>query len=321
MVTASHSPDDAPEDGRNAARPSEFPKKAWKSVLLRVWTGMGRDHLSVVSAGVAFFALLAIFPAIAALIALYGLVADPSQITQSMEAVRPLLPPDVYTMISDQVQQLLSAERSSLGFASLISLLLTIWAARAGVTGLMEGLNVVYREVDERNIVVQYLISFALTLMLMLVVIIAVVAVVAVPAILQFSDLGALGTLAAQVTPLLILGCAMVLVVGVLYRYGPHRSFARKRWVSFGAIVATAFWVLVSLALSVYLSRFGEFNETYGSIGAIAGLMFWLYASAYVVLLGAELNASMELQTSRDTTTGRPKPMGERGAYVADHVG
>ncbi len=320
MVSATQAPDDAPEDGRMASRPSGFPARAWKSVLYRVWTGLGRHHLSVVSAGVAFFALLAIFPAIAALISLYGLVADPTQIIESMDAVRPILPPDVYAMISDQVQQLLAAGRSSLGFASLISLALTIWAARAGVTGLMEGLNVVYREVDERNIVVQYLISFALTLMLMLVSIIAVVAVVAVPAILHFSDLGALGTLAAQATPLVILGFAMVLVVGVLYRYGPHRSFARKRWVSLGAIVATALWVLVSLLLSVYLSRFGDFNETYGSIGAIAGLMFWLYASAYVVLLGAELNASMELQTSRDTTTGRPKPMGERGAYVADNV-
>lgn len=303
-----------------AARPSGFPARAWKQVLYRVWMGIGRDHLSVVSAGVAFFAMLAFFPAIAALIALYGLVSDPAQVTHSLEAVRPLLPPDVYAMIDDQVQQLISAESSSLGLASLISLVLTLWAARAGVTGLMEGLNVVYREVDERNIIVQYLISLTLTVMLMLVCIVALVSVVAVPAVLHFSDLGALGRLFAQVTPLLILGFAMVFVIGVLYRYGPHRAFARKRWVSVGALVATIGWVLASLALSFYLSRFGNFNQTYGSLGVIVGLMFWLYASAYVVLLGAELNAAMELQTSRDTTTGRPKPMGERGAFVADHV-
>ena len=118
----------------------------------------------------------------------------------------------------------------------------------------------------------------------------------------------------------MIFGFAVVFVIGGIYRYGPHRALARKRWVSLGAVVATVAWVLASFLLSFYISNFANFNKTYGSLGAIAALMFWFYVSAFVVLLGAELNAEMELQTARDTTTGPPRPMGERGAYVADHI-
>ena len=117
-----------------------------------------------------------------------------------------------------------------------------------------------------------------------------------------------------------MLGVAVVFVIGAVYRYGPHRATARKRWVSWGAVLATLAWVVASLALSFYISNFADFNKTYGSLGAIIALMFWFWVSAYVVLLGAELNAEMELQTARDTTTGPPQPMGQRGAYVADHV-
>lgn len=306
--------------GRAVSRPAHFSARAWGHVLRRVWNGIAEHHLSIIAAGVGFFGLLAIFPAIAALIAIYGLVADPAHIAESLEAVRPLLPQDVYGMIEGQVDQLVAAGRGSLGIASLVSLVLALWSARAGVTALMEGLNIVYNEVDTRSIVVQYLFSLVLTLLMMAVAILALLAVVAVPAILHFSDFGAIGTALAQATPLLILGFAVVFVLGLLYRYGPHRALARKRWISPGAIIATIAWVLVSMALSVYISRFANFNETYGSLGAIVGLLFWVYASAFVVLLGAEINAQLELQTERDTTTGPPRPLGQRGAYVADHV-
>jgi membrane protein len=307
-------------EARGAASPSAFPTRSWGRVLGRVWTGIGRDHLSIIAAGVAFFATLAIFPAIAALIALYGLVADPEQVAQSLQAARPVLPPDVFRIIEDQVGALIAARPAGLGLASIASLVLTLWSARAGVTALMEGLNVVYRETDSRSLVVQYLLSLALTLIVIAVAIVALLAVVAVPASLHFIEIGALGLLLAQVTPLLILGVAVVFVIGALYRYGPHRATAQRRWVTAGAQLATFGWLLVSLALSVYVSRFANFNQTYGSLGAIIGLLFWLYASAFVVLLGAEVNAELELETAQDTTTGPPKPMGERGAYVADHI-
>jgi membrane protein len=320
QMSTSNEAKPAREHGRLASRPARFSRGAWRRILGRVWLGIGRDHLSIVAAGVGFFGVLAIFPAIAALIAIYGLVADPSQVTSSLQAVKPLLPPDVFAMIEDQVEQLVTADQGKLGLATFVSIALALWSARAGVTALMEGLNIVYNETDTRNIVVQYLVSLALTLVLILVTIVALLAVVAVPALLHFSDFGWLGRVLAQVTPLLILGLAVVFVIGGLYRYGPHRARARKRWVSPGAIIATAGWVLVSLALSVYVSRFADFNQTYGSLGAIVGLLFWVYASAFVALIGAEINAQMELQTEQDTTTGPAQPMGQRGAYVADHV-
>lgn len=305
---------------RRLGHPAAFPARSWGRILSRVWFGVGRDHLSIIAAGVAFFATLAIFPAIAALIALYGFFADPAQVGETLKDVRHLLPGDVFALIEDQVGRLIATRPAQLGLTSLVSLALALWSARAGVTALMEGLNVVYRETDTRSLVVQYLISLALTLMVMAVAVAALLAVVAVPVLLHFSDFGPLGALLAQVTPILILGLAVVFAIGAIYRYGPHRALARRRWVSVGAVLATMGWLLVSLGLSLYVARFANFNQTYGSLGAIVGLLFWLYASAFVALLGAELNAEMELETAEDTTTGPPQPIGERGAYVADHV-
>lgn len=305
---------------RTVRHPADFAGRSWRRIVWRIWGGVGRDHLSIISAGVAFFCMLAIFPAMAALIAVYGLLADPAQVGDTLQALRPLLPPDVFQMIEDQIGALAAAGQTRLGVASLISLVLTLWSARAGVTALTEGLNVVYRETDTRNIVVQYLMSLVLTVAGLAVAIVALLTVVALPALLHFSDLGPLGRLLAQVAPLGVLGLASVFVIGGLYRYGPHRAPARKRWLTPGAVLATVGWVAVSLALSLYVSRFANYNHTYGSLGAIVGLMFWLYASAFMVLLGAELNAEMELETAHDTTTGRARPMGERGAYVADHL-
>ncbi len=306
--------------GRDAGTPSDMPPRAWWQVLRRVWAGITDHHLSIIAAGVAFFGVLAIFPAIAALIAIYGLIADPHQVAQTLESLRPLLPGDVFDMLAAQVNAVVEAPQASLGIASLISFGLLLWSARAGVTALMEGLNVVYRETEARSLVMQYLISLVLTFVLIVGVVVALLAVVAVPAILAFTDLGMLGDFVARWMPLLILGVAVVFVIGALYRYGPHRAAARKRWISVGAVLAALGWLAVSLALSAYFADFPNFNRTYGSLGAIVGLLFWLYASAFVVLLGAELNAALELQTARDTTTGRPRPMGERGAWVADHV-
>ena len=306
--------------GRAATRPGDFSGGDWKSVLWRTWLGIGEDNLSIIAAGVAFFGVFSVFPALAALVALYGLVADPSRIAAALSVAEPVLPPAVFSILSDQVDQLVGAGQSALGIATIVSLVLALWTARAGVTALIQGLNIVYGETDTRNILVQYLFSLLLTLVLIVFAILSLLAVVAVPAVLRFVDLGPLGTALARIAPPVILGCAVVFVIGALYRYGPKRSPAQKRWITPGAVIATALWVIVSLGLSAYFSRFADFNQTYGSLGAIIALMFWLYASAFVVLLGAEINAPMELQTRRDTTTGDPRPMGDRSAYVADHV-
>jgi membrane protein len=306
--------------GRDASRPTRFGWAAWRQVLGRVYANVGRHHLSVVAAGVAFFGVLAIFPGLAALVGLYGLVADPAAVMESLDEIRPLLPPDAYGLIEGQIQALLDVPQQRLGVTFAIGLLLALWSARAGVSTLVAGLNIVYREVDTRNIVLEFLASLALTMLLLVIACVSLLATVAVPALLQVLDVGALGARLAAIGPILILGFAVVFVIGAIYRYGPHRELARKRWVTGGAVAAAAAWVVASYLLSFYISNFANFNKTYGSLGAIAALMFWFYVSAFVVLLGAELNAEMELQTARDTTTGPPRPMGERGAYVADHV-
>ena len=307
-------------DDRAATRPGNFSGSAWKKVLWRTWLGIGEDNLSIIAAGVAFFGVFSVFPALAALVALYGLVADPSRIAAALSVAEPVLPPAVFSIVSDQVDQLVGAGQSALGIATIVSFALALWSARAGVTALIQGLNVVYGETDTRNILVRYLFSLTLTFVLIVFAILSLLAVVAIPAALRFVEMGPLGTPLARIAPPVILGGAVVFVIGALYRYGPKRSPARKRWITPGAMIATALWVVVSLGLSVYFARFADFNQTYGSLGAIIALMFWLYASAFVVLLGAQINAQMELQTRRDTTTGAPRPLGERGAYVADHV-
>lgn len=306
--------------GRQVNRPTRFSPRAWGSILKRVWVGVGRDHLSIIAAGVAFYGVLAIFPGIAALISLYGYVADPGDISSNLDRVQPLLPADVFAILKGQVDHLVAAGQARLGLASLVSVVIALWLSRAGVSALIEGLNVVYRQQDTRNIILLNLVALGLTLLFILVAIVALLTVVALPVILSAIEIGVIGAALARLAPLVVLGVAVVFVIGLLYRYGPNRAIARKRWISFGAVAATLAWLLVSVLLSIYIARFSDFNKTYGSLGAIVGLMFWLYASAFVVLLGAELNAEMELQTERDTTTGRPKPMGERGAYVADHV-
>jgi membrane protein len=289
-------------------------------VLRRTWARIGEENLSIIAAGVAFYGMFAIFPGVAALIAVYGLVADPEDIRASLNAVAPLLPADVSGLLTSQVEEIIGAGTGALGIATLVSLALALWTARAGVMALIQGLNNDYGETDRRNFLVRYLWALVLTVALIAFAVVVLLAVVAVPVVLGFVDLGRVGALLAQVGPLAAIGAAMILVLGGLYRYGPNREPARKRWLTVGAVVATLGWVVVSLGLSIYFSNFANFNRVYGSLGAIIGLMFWMWASAFVVLLGATLNAAMELQTARDTTTGPERPMGQRGAHVADHV-
>ncbi len=306
--------------GRTVSQPTRFGWAAWRQVLGRVFANIGCHHLSIVAGGVAFFGVLSVVPALAALVGLYGLIANPADVMAHLDEFQPLLPSDAFTLIEGQLKALLGVPEQNLGIASAVAILLALGTARAGVSTLVAGLNIVYREVDTRNIITEFLASLLLTVLVLVIACAALLATVALPTVLQILHFGPLGAQLAALGPLLILGFAVVFVIGAIYRYGPHRELARKRWVSLGAVAATVGWVLASFLLSFYISNFANFNKTYGSLGAIAALMFWFYVSAFVVLLGAELNAEMELQTAEDTTTGPPRPMGERGAYVADHI-
>jgi membrane protein len=307
------------EEGRDAKRPSEYRKRDWKAVLLRVYDNITRHNLFLIAAGVAFYANLALFPAIAALVAFYGFVADAADIAQQLQTARRFLPADAYSLIETQVIELTSAGEQKLGLASILATLFALWSARAGVYGMVTGLNVAYSEHDERSILRSILLSLALTAVLLVVVIIAILAIVVAPAVLQLVELDAQAAWIAAMIRWPIVLAAVAFGIGLLYRYGPDRKEARVQWISWGSVVATAVWLLGSVLFSYYVSNFANYNATYGSLGAIAGLLMWFFVGAFIVLLGAELNAELEHQTRRDTTVGRDKPKGQRGAYVADH--
>lgn len=311
----------ARDRGRRADRPSEIPARGWRDIVLRVWRQVGEHHVSIVAAGVAFYAMLAIFPAITAFVSLYGLIADPAQVERQFAALRGVVPDAAWILLNEQLKAVAAVRPGSLGLGAAIGLLIALWSAGAGVRALMTALNIVYREEEKRGIISFSLTGLALTCVLVGGAMVSLTVIVAVPLIFEFLRLGEL--VETAIGGLTWLGLAVLVVLGlaVLYRYGPSRRQAKLRWVSWGAVVATALWLLASILFSLYAASFADYNKTYGALGAVIVLLMWFWISAYVVLLGAELNAEMEHQTRKDTGVGRTRPMGERGAFVADHVG
>jgi membrane protein len=307
--------------GREASRPQDIPPSGWKDILWRVKDQVKKDRLSIIAAGVAFYGLLAIFPALIALVALYGLVFDPRQVQEQVSALSGVLPPDAAEILLRQLNDLTTRDTKALGFGAIGGLLLALWSASAGMRTLMEALNVAYNEEEKRGFFRFYGTALLLTLASILGTMLAIVLVVAIPAVLTF--LGLDDTLRWVISiaawPILIL--MMMIGLAVIFRYGPSRREPRWRWVSWGAFVATVLWIIGSLLFSFYVAKFGNYNETYGAVGAIVILLMWFLLSAYAVLIGAELNAEMERQTRKDTTEGGEKPLGQRGAYAADTVG
>lgn len=291
--------------------------KVWWSIGKRVLDAIGEKRLSLIAAGIAFFGILALFPAIAAIIALWGIVGDPQAILPVMERYSVLLPADVFDIISGQITALAAADESTLGWTTLLSIFLALWSARAGVAALMQGMNAVYEE-RNRGGLAHYLTAFGLTVALILVALVAISAVLLVPAIMALVPLGALATVAVEVGRWLVAVGILFLGAGLIYRYGPNRRAARLPWITPGAVLAVFLWAGASVAFSIYLTNFGNYNEVYGSIGAVIALLMWLFISGFLLLLGAALNAELERHTEPDSTIGRDRPLGERGAQAAD---
>jgi membrane protein len=258
-------------------------------ILTAVWKTASERHLGLIAAGVAFFGMFGIFPAIAATIAIFGLVADPIVISEQLQLMEEIIPPDAYNLLSVQIERLVNARSQQLGWATGVSIILALWSARAGVAALIGGLNAIAGH-RMRNGFIQVLVAFMLTTFLVGMAIIAVVAVVIVPIVLAFVPI-------ANSTAWLIEGARWIVALGVilmalsiLYRFGPARIGSRGRWMTVGAVVVVVLWVIASAGLSFYLTNFASYNEVYGSIGAVIGMLLWLYISAYLVLLGAALN-------------------------------
>jgi membrane protein len=306
--------------GREAETPMQIPPRGWWQVIRRAVAESKADHVPMLAGGVAFFAFLAIFPALIAGLTLYGLVADPAQAAQQVEALAATLPREAQPLITDQLRSVVAGSGSALGVGLVVSLLAALWSASSGTGNLIQAINIAYDEDETRGFVKLRLTALLLTLGAIVFVLVTLALVAVVPVLLDVLALGPAATVLAEVVRWALLIAVVVVALAVVYRVAPDRDSPRIRWASTGAVVATVLWLAGSAAFSLYVDNFGRYNHTYGALAGVVVLLLWLYLGSYVVLLGAEVNAEAERQTERDTTRGRPVPMGERRAVAADEV-
>jgi membrane protein len=306
--------------GRNAEGPLGMPWRGWKSAFRRTCQDMITDRASLVAAGCAFYATLALFPAISMLLSLYGLVFDPKSVEPHLEILSDLLPPSAFTLISERVHLLAANPPRLLSLNLLVSTSITVWSATTGTKSLIAAINHAYDEPERRTVLRYQVTAFALTILTMVGATLGLAALVALPAMMGILGVSANRQILIQAMGFVLTLLFVVLALSVAYRYGPCRKPAKWRWVAPGSIIATLLWAAASMLFSFYVRDFATYNAVYGSFGAVVGVMMWFFVSAYVVLFGAQLNAELELQTARDTTQGPPLPMGARGARVADRV-
>jgi membrane protein len=307
--------------GRLSSNPFQIPFAGWKDILWRTYQQINDDRLLATAAGVVFFGLLAVFPAITALVSSYGLFADASTIGANLQTMAVMLPEGSFQIVQDQIARVLSKGETALGATFLFGLGLAIWSANAGVKAVIEALNVVYGEREKRGFFRLNLLSLAFTTGAIVALMLIVSAVVALPLALDHLGLAQESKTLVSLARWPVMFAMLLVALGVLYRFGPSRRAARWEWLSVGTLLAALLWIGGSSLLSWYLSNFGDYDATYGSLGAAIGLMMWMWMSAIIVLCGAELNSEIEHQTARDSTVGQPKPLGARGAVMADTLG
>jgi membrane protein len=311
---------DAQARGRHADRPAEIPPKGWKDILWRTWREIRQDDVATVARGVAFSGVLALFPALAAFISLYGLFADAAKARDHLAVLAGFMPAEAMTLIGEQMVRLAAANQAGLSLTFAGGLVVSVWSANGGMKALFNGLNVAYEEREKRGFIRVNLVSLAFTVGVLLFFALAAGAVIVAPLVLQALRLD------PSLLPLAWLRWPVLLVVlmgglAVLYRFGPSRELAKWRWITVGSVAASLLWLAGSAVYSWYLAAFAHYDATYGSLGTLFGFMMWLWLSVVAVLCGAELNAEIEHQTAKDSTTGAPEPMGERGATMADTLG
>jgi membrane protein len=306
--------------GREAESPAQVPPRGWKDVLLRVKKDIKDDNVSIVAAGVAFFSVLALFPALIAMISIYGLFVEPEEAAAQAQQLTEVMPTAAADLIGNQMQSVAAASSGNLSISLIISIAVALWSASSGMNALIQGVNIAYDEPETRGFIKLRGLALLLTIGAILVFGMAIGAIAVFPALAGKLPGGQVLEVVAGVLRWVILGAVIIGALAVIFRLSPNRDQPRMKWVSSGAIMAAVFWLLASIGFSFYANNFGSYNETYGSIAAVIILMFWLYITAFIILIGAELNGQLELQTRKDTTTGPEKPMGERDAFAADKV-
>jgi membrane protein len=310
-----------PGRGRRAAAPWHIPRTGWKDILLRVYASVNDNRLLAVAAGVVFYSLLAIFPAVAAFVSLYGLIADASTIDAHLSLASGIFPAGAVDILHDQITKLAAKSDARLSLGFVTGLGVALWSANSGMKAIIDALNVVYDEKEKRSFVKLNLVSLLFTFVAILSLMVALSVMVIAPIIFSAVGLSSLLSLASVVLRWPLFLVLATIALAAIYRYGPSRREARWQWLSVGSAAAAIGWLISSVLFSWYIANFGAYNATYGSLGAAVGMMMWMWISAIVILLGAELNAEIEHQTARDSTVGVEKPLGLRGAVMADTIG
>jgi membrane protein len=307
--------------GHHAASPWQMPRAAWKDIAARTYKRTWDDNVGLVAAGVAFYSFFALLSLLGLIVLAYGLVADPLAVIEHVQALTGVLPTDVAFIIGDQLMNAVRASQKTKGLGILLTFLVATYGGTNGAASVITALNIAYEEKEKRSLVRFYLLAVGMTLSAL---------VVALCAIASTAALAYLQHLLPQAAPLLIAAGKVVgyvllvaLAAGIastLYRFGPSREDAQWKWITPGSLFAAITWLLLTWAFGIYVSRFTNYHASYGSLGAVVALLTWMYLSAYAFIFGAELNSEIEHQTAKDSTTGSPEPMGERGAWAADNV-
>jgi membrane protein len=291
--------DDAPSEelelaGDRSPPPTEKKRRAWREIGRLLYAAIGQHRVVSIAAGVTFFALLAMFPAVAALVSVYGIFADPGTIRVHLDDLSSILPSGAIEVIGDQLTRVASGGKSTLGATFLFTLGLSLWSANAGMKALFDALNIVYDAQERRGLIKLNLISLAFTGCALLALILAISVIVVLPVALEFAGLQSLGGTMAMIARWPGLYAVVAFGLVITYRYGPDRDRAQWRWITWGSALAAALWIVVSILFSWYAANFGAYNKTYGSLGAVVGFMTWMWISCMVILAGAEVDALME---------------------------
>jgi membrane protein len=306
--------------GRDADRPEQIPPRGWLQVVMRVKAEAKADNASLLAGGVAFFALLAVVPLLVAVLSIWAIFASPADATRLIRDLASGLPHSAQRLVSEQLRNIASRSNRGLGITAIVSLVIALWSSSSGTKHLIEAVNTAYDEEEERGLVRVRALALALTGGAVVFLLVAIGLIAVLPSALDDAGVPDAVRTAIEIAIWPALGVMMMLALAVLYRVAPDREDAKWRWVSWGAVLATVLWLVGSALFALYASNFGSYDQTYGSLGGVIVMMLWLYITALVVVLGAELNAALETQTVRDSTTGPERPLGRRGAEAADSV-